>query len=94
MLDRRQPDYWSDVRDRKAALDEHFRRGAIGESTYLLSLQIWRYTAVEQKQELAFRRMEIEDGLAARRSAGVVRFPGRFVDSRRRGGDVQAEVTA
>lgn len=83
MLDRRQPDYWADVRERKVALDVHFRSGFISESAYLLSLQIWRYTKAEQQQELAFRRMEIEDGMAARGGLRPVRDAGRYVDSRR-----------
>lgn len=83
MLDRRDPDYWSTIAARKAHLDDHLRTGAIGESTYLLSLQIWRYTAEEQRQELEFRRMEIADGLAVRRGHGAVRHAERFIDSRR-----------
>lgn len=82
-FDRRDPEYWYYVRDKKIVVDEAFRKGLLGESAYLLSLRIWGYTAAEQRQELEFRRMEMGHGVASDRGLHLVRDAGRFVDSRR-----------
>lgn len=60
MLDRRDPDYWRDLADRKQLRDAEFLAGKIGESTYLLSLNILGFDARGQAQELVDRRTEMK----------------------------------
>lgn len=58
MLDRRQQDFRIEAAERKLRLDEQFRRGMIGEATYLLSLEIYGVKPADAKQELRDRQLE------------------------------------
>ena len=58
MLDSRSNEYWIEKKARKEVLDSHFLAGRIGESTYIVSLMILRFTEREAKQELEMLKME------------------------------------
>lgn len=59
MIDRRMPDAWADLRDRKAQWDQQFRSRQIGEPTYRLTLEIHGFTPAQIKDELRDRLNEM-----------------------------------
>lgn len=59
MIDRRMPDAWEDLRDRKAEWDKHFRTGFFTLATYRLTLAINGFTEAQIKDELRDRLREM-----------------------------------
>lgn len=53
MLDRRDPDWWRECRERKELRDEEYRTGKIGGPTYIVSLMQLGFTNRAAKEELA-----------------------------------------
>ena len=59
MIDRTHPERWEEMKAKKAVHDDHFRRGIIGEPTYMLSLKILGFLPHERKSELRDRLNEM-----------------------------------
>jgi len=53
MLDRRDPEFWRDLADRKIQRDSEYLAGKIGRPTYLRSLMIYGFTKREAETELS-----------------------------------------
>lgn len=58
ITDRSDPEHWETLRFRKEQRDDEFRRGAIGESAYLLSIQFLGYLPREAQTELNLLKLE------------------------------------
>lgn len=54
-----EPEHWKTLRFRKEQRDEEFRKGQIGEPTYLLSLEFLGYLKREAQTELSLLKMEM-----------------------------------
>lgn len=59
--DRRDPDFWRDLADRKLCRDEEFAAGKISETVYLVSLSHYGYTPRAAQIELFLLRASIAD---------------------------------
>lgn len=82
---------WLELTLRKSILDAGFMAGEVSDTEYLVVLNRWGYGPLAQHRELGEvreRRRGVQRGLEAGAGAGAVHHAERFVDSRRRGGDV------
>lgn len=80
---------WLELTLRKSILDAGFMAGEVSDSEYMVVLNRWGYGPLAQQRELAYaREQRAGHGLEAGVRAGAVHHAERYVDSRRRGGDV------
>lgn len=59
MTDYTDPEHWKTLRFRKEQRDDEFRKGLIGEPTYILSLQFLGYLTREAQTEANLIKMDM-----------------------------------